>query len=109
MKQNSKIFSDRSGSRDRSESPRRRSRSRSTEIAEQLCRLHICNFDESIKKNDIEDAFSYVFYSFNNKLVAFFSYQTNFDLKYLIEICCKFLVKSFLKKNQNDSETEVLK
>ncbi|VDN52206.1 unnamed protein product [Dracunculus medinensis] len=86
MKQNSKIFSDRSGSRDRSESPRRRSRSRSTEIAEQLCRLHICNFDESIKKNDIEDAFSYVFYSFNNKLVAFFSYQTNFDLKKFGEI-----------------------
>lgn len=53
----SQSFSDRSDSR--SVSPqRRRSRSRSADhAAEQLGRLHICNFDESLKKDDLKDAF----------------------------------------------------
>nr|CDQ00394.1 Bm10912, isoform b [Brugia malayi] len=38
--------------------PRRRSRSRSVDrAAEQLGRLHICNFDESLRKDDLKDAF----------------------------------------------------
>uniref|UniRef100_A0A0M3HFR2 RRM domain-containing protein n=1 Tax=Ascaris lumbricoides TaxID=6252 RepID=A0A0M3HFR2_ASCLU len=38
--------------------PRRRSRSRSTDrAADELGRLHICNFDDSLKKGDLEDAF----------------------------------------------------
>uniref|UniRef100_A0A0N5AZR2 RRM domain-containing protein n=1 Tax=Syphacia muris TaxID=451379 RepID=A0A0N5AZR2_9BILA len=52
-------------SRSQSRSPRRRSRSRSSQrddrsdrVAEQLARLHICNFDESLRKSDLEDAFS---------------------------------------------------
>ncbi|MCP9266335.1 hypothetical protein DINM_021866 [Dirofilaria immitis] len=49
--------SERSDSRSNSP-PRRRSRSRSVDqAAEQLGRLHICNFDESLRKDDLKDAF----------------------------------------------------
>ncbi|VDM49110.1 unnamed protein product [Toxocara canis] len=45
-------------SQSRSPTPRRRSRSRSSErAADEFGRLHICNFDESLKKGDLEDAF----------------------------------------------------
>lgn len=45
--------------------PRRRSRSRSVDrAAEQLGRLHICNFDESLRKDDLKDAFGYFFEPF---------------------------------------------
>ncbi|VDD87765.1 unnamed protein product [Enterobius vermicularis] len=57
--------SDRSGSERASRSPKRRSRSRSEErdirsdrVVDQLARLHICNFDESLRKSDLENAFS---------------------------------------------------
>ncbi|VDN05881.1 unnamed protein product [Thelazia callipaeda] len=50
-------FSERSDSRSNTP-PRRRSRSRSIDHAiEQLGRLHICNFDESLRKDDLKDAF----------------------------------------------------
>lgn len=57
-------FSERSDSRSNTP-PRRRSRSRSVDrAAEQLGRLHICNFDESLRKDDLKDAFGYaIFFS----------------------------------------------
>ncbi|KAL3981753.1 RNA recognition motif family protein [Acanthocheilonema viteae] len=56
----SKNHSQRSGRSDSHSNtpPRRRSRSRSVNhAAEQLGRLHICNFDESLRKDDLKDAF----------------------------------------------------
>ncbi|MFH4975006.1 hypothetical protein AB6A40_001715 [Gnathostoma spinigerum] len=46
-------------SRDGSPSDRKRSRSRSADhLTSSFTRLHVCNFDESIKKGDLEEAFS---------------------------------------------------